>query len=136
MIRNNFFITILTIRLITAALLAVSILITSTEAQGQVIVIDAANGPGTDFTNLAGVASAPDGSTVLIRTGDYPGPLTINGKSLTVQADEGAQVRVTLGIGFEFTKAQALKTVYWEAECPVNGQPAVHERQTTTAQMK
>ena len=34
--------------------------------------------------------------------------------------------------GFEFNKRKALKTVYWEAECPVNGHDPA-EQQTTTA---
>lgn len=39
-------------------------------AQGQVWVVDAASGPGTDFVDIGGaVLSASDGDTILVRSG-------------------------------------------------------------------
>ena len=35
--------------------------------------------------------------------------------------------------GFEFTKPDALKTVYWEADCPVNGKTRAEETLGTSA---
>ncbi len=63
--------------------------------QGHVIVVDETG--GGDFTALApALAAVSDGDTVLIKPGDY-GALTVNGTSLTVQADPSANVdRITV----------------------------------------
>ncbi|MSR61580.1 MAG: hypothetical protein EXS08_03910 [Planctomycetes bacterium] len=67
-------------------------------SQGRVRVVDAAGGPGTDFTSLrAATLAADDGDVLLVRSGNYPigqGPLLV-GKGLTILAEEGAQVTVT-----------------------------------------
>ena len=40
-------------------------------AQGTVWVVDQANGPGTDFTNVSSaVLAAASGDTLLVRSGD------------------------------------------------------------------
>ncbi len=68
-------------------------------ARAQVVVIDAANGPGTDYTDLAGIAAASDGDTVLIRGGVYVGPLTVDGKGLTIVADGSGVTIFEPGLG-------------------------------------
>ena len=56
-------------------------------AQGQVLVVDAFSGPGTDHTQIsAAVAAASPGDTILIRTGHYDG-FTVDGMGLTLVAD-------------------------------------------------
>lgn len=56
-------------------------------ASAQTFVVDAANGPGANFTNIApAVASVPSGSTLLVRPGAYTS-FQIQGKGLTVLAD-------------------------------------------------
>lgn len=53
----------------------------------DVLVVDAAGGPGSDFTNLqAAVTAAADGDTLLLRDGTYA-PIQIVGKGLNVLAD-------------------------------------------------
>ena len=77
-----------------ARALLVSALSLPLAAQGNVWIVDAAGGPGTDFTSLAaGAAAAAHGDTLLVRTGGY-GPFPFAGKSLRVIADIGADVRV------------------------------------------
>lgn len=80
-------------------LLAVALLGLASPAQA--FVVDANNGPGTDFTSLtAAFASLPDGATVTVRAGTYsatfPFP-TLVGKGVTILGEPGAQV---WGIGF------------------------------------
>ena len=59
---------------------------------GDVLVVDRANGPGTDFLDLGdAVTAAADGDTLLVRQGIYDGA-TIDGKGLHVIADQGAEV--------------------------------------------
>lgn len=51
-------------------------------------VVDAANGPGTNFTSVAAaVAAVPDGAILEVRPGTY-GPFTIDAKGLTVFGDQ------------------------------------------------
>ncbi len=74
------------------ALLSALLLSAPALAQGQVHVIDANAGPGTDFTSLIdGWSSAADGDVLLVRTGNYD-HILIDGKSLAVVADAGATV--------------------------------------------
>ena len=50
----------------------------------SVIVVDASNGPGTNFTSLpTAVAAAGEGDVLIVRPGNYA-PTTIDGKSLTL----------------------------------------------------
>lgn len=63
-------------------------------AQGQVWIVDAAGGAGTDFTELGAAANAAaDGDTLLVRTGGYV-QFPFASKSLRVVADVGAVVSV------------------------------------------
>lgn len=58
-----------------------------------VVVVDASNGPGTDFTQLApAIAAAANGDTLRIRTGNYSGSFTIDGKSLDLVGEPNATV--------------------------------------------
>lgn len=62
-------------------------------AAGNVLVVDAAGG-GAQIS--AAVAAAAPGDVVLVRSGTYA-PFTVDGLSLTVAADRGANVQVTAG---------------------------------------
>jgi hypothetical protein len=62
------------------------------------LVVDAANGPGADFTDLPpAVAAARDGFRIFVRAGDYTPVVT--GKALTILGDADARVRVTAASG-------------------------------------
>ncbi len=64
-------------------------------AQGQLWIVDAAAGPGYDFTGLqAAIDFAADGDTILVRTGAY-GDNTIDGKALVVAEEPGDSVKMT-----------------------------------------
>lgn len=66
-------------------------------AQAQVIVVDAASGPGTDFTDIGpAVAAASDHDTILVRAGAYA-PFVVSGKSLVIVADTGALASIPGG---------------------------------------
>lgn len=73
------------IKLLTVALFA-------TCGAAQTFVVDAANGPGTNFTDIAAaVAAVPDGATLLVRPGIY-GPFSIAAKGLTLLGGPGVDV--------------------------------------------
>lgn len=75
----------------------------------QTFIVDAANGPGTHFTNLTiAVASVPDGSVLVVRAGGY-GPFGIQGKALTVLGEPGAVV--TTQTGFSVANIQPHQAV-------------------------
>lgn len=78
---------------------ATSLLCLSARAQ-SVRVVDAANGPGTAFQSLeTAIQSAASGDVLLVRSGDYEVlPSVTIGKSLVIQADSGATVRVNAGL--------------------------------------
>jgi len=64
----------------------------ATALQAQTFVVDASNGPGTDFTDLAtATAAAPDGATLLVRQGSY-GSCSVVGKGLVILGEPGASV--------------------------------------------
>ena len=68
-------------------------------ASADVIVIDSAGGPGSDFMDLGGLAAAQDGDLVLIRAGTYGGFFpVIDGRGFAIQAEDGAEVRFTSGL--------------------------------------
>ena len=55
----------------------------------QTFVVDVANGPGTNFTQIAAaVAYAPDGAVLQVRPGHYAS-FAITGKSLTIVGGPG-----------------------------------------------
>ena len=59
-------------------------------AVAQTYIVDQANGPGTNFTDLSVAASTvPDGAVLLVRPGAY-GAFTIAAKGLSVLFDAGA----------------------------------------------
>lgn len=68
------------------------VLVLSPALAAQTWIVDAANGPGTDFTSIAAaVAAVPSGSTLLVRAGSYTG-FSISGKSLTILGGPGVDV--------------------------------------------
>lgn len=80
------------LRALTPVLLALA---PPTLAAGNVLVVDASGGAA--FTEIsAAVAAAAAGDVVLVRSGTYV-PFTVDGLSLTVAADLGANVRVDGG---------------------------------------
>lgn len=65
------------------------------QSQAQTFVVDASGGSGTHFTDLQlAVTSVPDGSTLLVRAGNYS-PVLIDAKGLVVLCDDN----VTAGAG-------------------------------------
>ncbi len=64
-------------------------------SQGHVHVVDAAGGPGTDFTDLSqAVSGAADGDLLLVRAGDHRDAISLDGKGLSVVTDVGAAGQV------------------------------------------
>ena len=58
-------------------------------------IVDAANGPGTSFTNLpAAVAAAASGDTLIVTPGTYS-PFNVSGKALTIRGAGSASTIVT-----------------------------------------
>jgi len=52
--------------------------------RAQTFIVDAANGPGTNFTDIAtAAATVPDGAVLEVRAGNY-GSFAITSKGLTV----------------------------------------------------
>ena len=52
----------------------------------QTFIVDAASGPGTNFTELPpAIAAVPDGAILLVRPGTY-GPIALDGKGLSILA--------------------------------------------------
>ncbi len=92
----------MTLRFLFTAVLSLSTL--SSALPSQTLVVDINNGPGTTHTSVAAaLAAAPDGSTILVRSGQYVEPaLTITGKSIALHgaASFGPQVtRIVLPPG-------------------------------------
>lgn len=59
----------------------------------QTYIVDAANGPGTNFTDLpAAAAAAPDGAVLEVRAGNYSG-FTITNKGMSVLFASGARIQ-------------------------------------------
>src|SRR5687767_11860601 len=58
-------------------------------------IVDASNGPGTNFTDLPpAVAAAASGDTILVRPGTYS-PFTAAGKALDIRGSGSANTFVT-----------------------------------------
>ena len=65
-------------------------------------IVDAANGPGTNFTDLpAAVAAAISGDTILVRPGTYT-HFNVSGKALTIRGAGAALTTVQLNGQFPF----------------------------------
>lgn len=74
-------------------------------ARSDVLVVDAAGGPGSHHTQIqAAVEAAASGDLLLVRSGTYA-PFAIHGKALTVVADLDADVRVAGEMVVRFTPA-------------------------------
>jgi hypothetical protein len=59
-------------------------------------IVDAANGPGTNFIDLpAAVAAAVSGDTIIVRPGSYTA-FNVTGKALTIQGAGALVTSVTL----------------------------------------
>jgi hypothetical protein len=70
----------------------VAVLALAAFASAQTYVVDAAGGPGSQFTSIAtAVASVPDGATLQVRAGSYT-PFQVVGKSLRVLCEPGTFV--------------------------------------------
>jgi len=84
------------------ALLAGALLAGDVRGQGNVIVVDAAAGPGSDFTTIAAaVESAVGGDAIVVRSGTYDPIVLSTGKSLTVMAEDGATPQISETIHVE-----------------------------------
>ncbi len=76
--------------------LAAALLLGIASAHAGVLVVDAANGPGTDFTSLStAISAAQNGDLLLMRSGTYDGEFRILDKAISIVADAGANVVVT-----------------------------------------
>lgn len=77
-----------------AASIALALCVPEARAQGSLWVVDQASGSGTDFVELQpAIDAAAEGDAILVRSGVYP-PFAIDGKALTLIADEGSDVQV------------------------------------------
>jgi hypothetical protein len=86
----------------------VALLVLTAPLSAGVLVVDAAGGPGTDFTSLQSAAdAAASGDMLLVRSGDYGG-LLIDGKALSVVADAGADVSVAFTAPLQMTEVRNL----------------------------
>jgi hypothetical protein len=84
----------------TALLVLASLLAAAAPAAAGVVVIDPANGPGTDFTSIQDylITAAMNGDIVLLRSGTYESVTSV--QTLSFIADAGADVQfVNSGTG-------------------------------------
>ncbi len=66
---------------------------------GPIYIVDAAGGPGTNYTDVqTAVVAVPDGSTLLVRPGTYS-TLVINGKGITILAETSFALGSTSAFG-------------------------------------
>ena len=79
-----------------------------TVVSAQTYIVDAANGPGTNFTDIAAaVAAVPDGAMLDVRAGAYA-PFTIAGKGLSIFCASGVTLTHQ---GFAVSGTSAAQTV-------------------------
>lgn len=65
--------------------------------QAQTFIVDAANGPGTNFTDLVtAIAAVPDGAVLRVRAGTYS-QFFVDGKGVTLLGESGARILCTIG---------------------------------------
>ncbi len=84
----------------------------------QVFIVDSANGPGANFTSIAGaIAGVPDGAILQVRAGTYS-EFVVTDKSLTILGEPGVVVH-SLGMppvtieNLAADKAVTLRGVTW-----------------------
>jgi hypothetical protein len=71
---------------------AVGLVLLAAAASAQTFVVDAGNGPGTNFTDLpTAVAAVPDGATLEVRPGSYGG-FTLVGRGITILGGPGVDI--------------------------------------------
>ena len=76
----------------TLRALSASLLLAGSLAAQTVLVVDAAGGPGSQFTDIQpAIGAATDGTRILVRPGTYRG-FTIVGKSLSVFGEPGVRL--------------------------------------------
>ena len=87
-----------------------------TVAQGQLLIVDANQGPGSQFADLpAAVAAAVSGDRISVRPGDYSG-FTIDGKGIAVVGGPGVTLtRAPLAVFV------TIKNVPAGRDCTVSG---------------
>lgn len=69
----------------------VAVAMSATPASADVLVVDAAGGPGSQFTKVnPAVQAAAEGDVIVVRSGNYDLPAYLGSKSLTIQADGAA----------------------------------------------
>lgn len=96
------------------------LLLASQLLPAQQFVVDPANGPGTNFTNLAtAIAAVPSGSTLIVRPATYP-KIVIDGKGLTILGDPGALVSGSLDWYLTIKNTAASQPVYVRGLRPVS----------------
>lgn len=80
-------------------------------ASAQTFVVDAANGPGTNYTSIAAaIAAVPDGAVLLVRAGTYGG-FRISGKGLHVLGEPATVVQDAAAATIEVDSLAANQTV-------------------------
>ncbi len=68
------------------------VLLLAAVVPAQTYVVDMLNGPGANFTTIhEALAAVPDGSTIVVRAGQYPA-FQINARSMTILGEPGATV--------------------------------------------
>jgi hypothetical protein len=83
------------------------VLLCGAPSSAGVLVVDGSGAPGTDFTSLqSAIDAAASGDVLLVRTGNYGG-ITVDGKGLTIVADEGA----TVNLGPDFLSESIVQNV-------------------------
>ncbi len=96
------------------------VLLIAVAAPAQTFLVDIQNGPGTDFTTIGGaLAAVPDGSTLLVRAGQYPA-FQIGGRSVSILGEPGAVVEqgslgAVLISGISATQQVVLRGLGWSS---------------------
>ena len=90
------------------------ILALGTAASAQTFLVDAANGPGTNFVDLpAAVAAVPDAAVLLVRAGTYSG-FAVTGKGFTILADPNVEIDGSCNVSATApTQAVTLRGLTW-----------------------
>ena len=84
-------------------------------------IVDAANGPGTNFTQLPpAVAAAQSGDTILVRPGNYR-PFDVTGKALTILGAGASSTVLNLPTGNPFYQETRIADVPAGATFYVSG---------------